>query len=324
MSSLRTRIVFVDGFATNPGDLSWTALEALGDFTAYDRSAASEVIARLDGVQAVITNKVPLPREVQAALPHLKYIGVAATGYNIVDVVAAREFGITVTNIPSYGTHSVAQHTIALLLELTNRVGAHAADTRAGGWARNPDWSYSLAPSIELAGKTLGIVGFGRIGQQTARIAHALGMNIAAYDHRPESKRVDDFPVTWLTLDGLLETADVVSLHCPLVDSTRGLINAASLKRMKRSALLLNASRGPLVVETDLAEALELGVIAGAGLDVLSQEPPVDGSPLLSARNCVVTPHNAWASTEARSRLIRMLAENLAAWLAGSPRNVVS
>ncbi len=324
MSSPRTSIVFVDGYATNPGDLSWSALEALGDFTAYDRSAASEVIARLDGVQAVITNKVPLPREVQAALPHLKYIGVAATGYNIVDVIAARELGITVTNIPSYGTHSVAQHTIALLLELTNRVGAHAADTRAGGWARNPDWSYSLAPSIELAGKTLGIVGFGRIGQQTARIAHALGMKIAAYDHRPESKRVDAFPVTWLTLDGLLEAADVVSLHCPLVDSTRGLINAASLKRMKRSALLLNASRGPLVVETDLAEALELGVIAGAGLDVLSQEPPVAGSPLLSARNCVVTPHNAWASTEARSRLIRMLADNLAAWLAGTPRNVVS
>ena len=324
MSSAPTRIIFLDGYAANPGDLSWASLQALGDFTAHDRSTPDQVVERLAGAQAAITNKVPLPRSVQAACPQLKYIGVAATGYNIVDVAAARELGITVTNIPSYGTHSVAQHTIALLLELTNRVGAHAADTRAGGWAANPDWSYSLAPSTELAGKTLGIVGFGRIGQQTARIAHALGMKIAAYDHRPETKHVDDFPVTWLSLDGLLETADVISLHCPLVDSTRGLIQASSLKKMKRSALLVNASRGPLVVEPDLAEALELGIIAGAGLDVLAQEPPVDGSPLLGARNCIVTPHNAWASTEARTRLVQMLADNLAAWQAGTPRNVVS
>ena len=324
MSSPRARIIFLDGYATNPGDLSWAGLEALGGFTSYDRSAPGEVMPRLQGVRAVITNKVPFPRERQAALPDLKYIGVAATGYNIVDVVAARELGITVTNIPSYGTHSVAQHTIALLLELTNCVGAHAADTRAGGWARNPDWSYSLTPAVELAGKTLGIIGFGRIGQQTARIAHALGMKIAAYDHRPETKHVADFPFTWMTLDALLESADVLSLHCPLVDATRGLINAVSLKRMKRSALLLNASRGPLAVESDLAEALELGIIAGAGLDVLSQEPPVDGSPLLAARNCVVTPHNAWASTEARSRLLQMAVDNLAAWLAGAPQNVVS
>jgi len=317
------KIVVLDGYALNPGDLSWDALAALGELTVHDRSAAGEIDRRCEEADAVLTNKCSFPRERIERLTALRYIGVLATGFNIVDVAAARERGVAVTNIPTYGTHSVAQHTIALLLELANRVGRHSADVESGGWRRNPDWSYSLDPSIELAGKTFGVIGFGRIGQQTARIAHAMGMKIVAYDetmtHAPS-----DLPFEWISLKGLLEESDVVSLHCPLVEDTRGLINAQTLKRMKKTAFLLNASRGPLVVEEDLAEELNSGGIAGAGIDVLNEEPPVSGSLLIGAKNCVITPHMAWASTEARSRLLGMAVENLRAWIDGTPKNVVT
>lgn len=262
---------------------------------------------------AVLVNKTPLRAATLAKLPHLKYIGVLATGYNIVDVEAARAQGITVTNVPTYGTQSVAQLTIALLLELCHHVGMHGEAVRAGEWNSNPDWSFWKLPLVELAGKTFGCIGYGRIGAQTAKVAEALGMKVQIHSRSQG-----------LPLDKLLSTSDVISLHCPLTPETKGLIAASQLGRMKQSAFLLNTARGPLIVEQDLADALNAGRIAGAGLDVLSVEPPVQGSPLFSARNCIVTPHIAWATTEARTRLMEIAIENLAAFRQGAARNVVS
>lgn len=316
------KIVVLDGYCTNPGDLSWSALKNIGDVEIFDRTAPDEVLVRTTGADAVFTNKTALPGSLLNQLPKLKYIGVLATGYNIVDLPAARERGITVTNIPSYGTHSVGQHAIALLLELTNQVALHSAATCQGEWSANPDWSFTRSPLMELAGKEFGVVGFGRIGQQTARIAHALGMKIKAYDHNM-NKDPKDYPFTWISLKGLLEECDVVSLHCPLVEDTRGIINAQTLKRMKPTALLLNTSRGPLIDEQALADALNQQQIAGAGLDVLNEEPPVSGSPLFSAKNCIITPHNAWATKEARERLLSLAIDNLQSWVNGHPQNVV-
>jgi glycerate dehydrogenase len=315
--------VVLDGYALNPGDLSWEGLERLGEVRVFDRTLAPEVASRAAGAAAVLTNKTPLGADTLRQLPDLKYIGVLATGYDVVDTAAARACGVVVTNIPIYGTSSVAQFVFALLLELCHNVGQHAAAVRAGEWTRNPDWSFRKSPLVELSGKTMGIIGFGRIGRQTARIAGALGMAVAACDSRQtDPPPLDGF--RWASAEQVLRESDVVSLHAPLLPDTRGIVNARSLGWMKPSAFLINTSRGPLVVDRDLADALNAGRIAGAGLDVLSVEPPAQTNPLLSARNCLVTPHMAWATREARSRLMDLAAGNLAAWAADAPRNVVA
>lgn len=317
------KIVVLDGYCLNPGDLSWDALRELGELEVHDRTPSGELLSRAAGATAVFSNKTPLSAQTLASLPDLRFIGVLATGYNVIDTAAARERGIRVANIPTYGTQSVGQHAIALLLEFTNRVAAHAVASRTGAWSRSPDWSYTAAPLAELAGKTMGIVGFGRIGQQTGRVAHALGMKVTAHDSNMNQGPAD-YPFEWISLKGLLEESDVVSLHCPLFPETKGMINAQTLKRMKRSAILINTSRGPLIEDQALADALNDGVIAGAALDVLSEEPPPADHPLLGAKNCIVTPHIAWATREARERLLGMAVENLRAWLDGAPRNVVN
>ncbi len=317
------KIVVLDGYALNPCDLSWDGLSRLGELQVFDRTAAADVASRAAGAAIVLTNKTPLGAAALRQLPGLKYIGVLATGYDVVDTAAARELGIVVTNIPIYGTASVAQFVFALLLELCHNVGLHAAAVRAGEWTRNPDWSFRKSPLLELAGKTMGIIGFGRIGRQTARIADAMGMTVAASDPRQsDAPPLDGF--RWASAEEVLRESDVVSLHAPLLPDTRGIVNARSLEWMKPTAFLINTSRGPLVVDRDLADALNAGGIAGAGLDVLSLEPPAESNPLLTARNCLVTPHMAWATREARSRLMDLAAGNIAAWASGAPRNVVA
>ena len=313
------KIVILDGYCLNPGDLSWDGLRALGEVTVHDRTAAADTASRLDGAEVVFTNKTALTAGVFDAAPTLRYAGVLATGYNIVDVASARARGITVTNIPTYGTASVAQHAFALLLELTQHVGLHDQAVRNGEWSRSPDWCFSKTPLIELAGKTIGIVGYGRIGRATAAIGRAFGMRILAADALENGTDAE-----WRSIDGLLRESDAVSLHCPLTPETTGLMNAARLRLMKPAAFLLNTSRGPLIVNQDLADALNAGVIAGAGLDVLDFEPPQQGNPLIGAKNCIVTPHMAWATKEARARLMDIAVGNLRAFLAGAPANVVS
>jgi glycerate dehydrogenase len=317
------KIAVLDGYALNPGDLNWDGLRQLGDVTVYDRTRVDEVLERAAGAQAIFTNKTALPGYILEQLPGLRYIGVLATGYNVVDVDTARARGIVVANIPTYGTSSVAQFVFALLLELCHNVGLHADAVRAGEWSHNPDWTFWKSPLVELAGKTMGIVGFGRIGRQTGRIADAMGMRVLANDtNQTNAPDYDGF--TWAGFEDLLREADVVSLHSPLFPETLGMINARTLALMKPSAFLINTSRGPLVIDQELANALNNGVIAGAGLDVLSVEPPAGNNPLLGARNCIVTPHIAWATREARSRLMELAVQNLAAWASGAPRNVIT
>jgi glycerate dehydrogenase len=315
------RIVVLDGYTLNPGDLSWEPLQQLGDCQLFDRSAPEEVVPRLQNAEAAFTNKVVISREAMLKLPDLRYIGVTATGFNIVDVVAAKERSITVTNVPAYGTDSVAQATIALLLELSNHVGHHAQTVREGRWNKCPDFCYWDYPLVELAGLTLGIIGYGRIGEQVAKIAQAFGMRIIATVHRPKNL---DSSIQSVDLETLLRQSDFVSLHCPLTPETRGLINRQRLALMKPGAFLLNTSRGPLIVEEDLAEALHAKRIAGAGLDVLSVEPPLTQNPLFSAPNCFITPHHAWATRAARQRLMTVAVENIRRFIAGKPQNVVS
>jgi glycerate dehydrogenase len=312
------RIVVLDGFALNPGDLSWADLEAIGEVQVYDRTPESQIEPRAGNATAVLTNKTPLRSATLERLPQLRYIGVLATGYDIVDVKAAASRNITVTNIPTYGTASVAQFTFALLLELCHHVQRHADDVRSGGWSRNPDWSYHLAPLVELAGKTMGLIGYGRIGQNVGQIARAFGMQVIAHDVAMSG--MDEL----VGLDDLLRTADAVSLHCPLTENNRGLIRTETLSLMKPSALLINTARGPLVVAEDLADALNGDRLAGAALDVLQAEPPQPNNPLLHAKNCLVTPHIAWATKEARARLMGIAVENLRLFLEGRPRNLVS
>jgi glycerate dehydrogenase len=313
------KITVLDGHCLNPGDLNWDALSALGELTVHDRTPADAIVERCAGAAAAFTNKTPFSEATLDALPDLKYIGVLATGYNIVDVRAAAARGVTVTNIPTYGTHSVAQFAIALLLEL-----CHSEAVHAGEWSASPDWSFWKTPQVELAGKVFGVVGFGRIGRQTASIAAALGMHIVAYDTNRSEPPLPGVSFRWMELDDLLAASDVVSLHCPLFPDNRGFINAQRLKLMKPTSYLLNTSRGPLIVEADLAEALNAGWIAGAGIDVIAQEPPVDGSPLFGARNCILTPHIAWATLEARARLMDIAVTNFKAFLNAAPVNVVS
>jgi len=314
------KIVVIDGGTLNPGDLSWQALESCGAYEVYSNSTPEEIITRCRDAQAVLTNKAPISRAMLASLPELRYIGVTATGFNVVDVQAAAERGIVVTNVPTYGTASVAQMALALLLELTQRVGHHSQTVHEGRWSKAPGFSYWDYPLIELAGLTMGIVGCGRIGQATARLAAAFGMHVIGYRglHRrtPGPEDVD--------LDTLLASSDVVSLHCPLTEETRGLINADRLACMKPGALLINTGRGPLIDEAALAAALASGHLGGAGLDVLSVEPPAGDQPLLRAPNCLITPHVAWASRAARQRLIAASAANVAAILAGDPIHVVN
>ena len=316
----RMKIVVLDGYTLNPGDLSWDDIKVLGETVFHDRSARDEVIDRLQGADATLTNKIPIDRRAMEALPNLQYIGVTATGFNIIDIQAAKERGITVTNVPAYGTNSVAQATFALLLELTNRVGHHAQTVRDGRWNRCPDFCYWDFPLVELANLNFGIIGYGRIGQQVATIARAFGMNILATPSRSQSTN----DVRMMKVEQLLSESDVISLHCPLTPETKNLINAEHLSLMKRSAFLLNTSRGPLIVEADLAAALHNQLIAGAGLDVLTVEPPVERSPLFSAPNCFITPHQAWATRAARQRLMNVTTQNLKAWINKNPQNVVS
>ena len=303
----RMKIVVLDGYTLNPGDLSWDDIKVLGETVFHDRSARDEVIDRLQGADATLTNKIPIDRRAMEALPNLQYIGVTATGFNIIDIQAAKERGITVTNVPAYGTNSVAQATFALLLELTNRVGHHAQTVRDGRWNRCPDFCYWDFPLVELANLNFGIIGYGRIGQQVATIARAFGMNILATPSRSQSTN----DVRMMKVEQLLSESDVISLHCPLTPETKNLINAEHLSLMKRSAFLLNTSRGPLIVEADLAAALHNQLIAGAGLDVLTVEPPVERSPLFSAPNCFITPHTAGGHINEFHRLVAHFLENL-------------
>jgi glycerate dehydrogenase len=317
------KIVVLDGHALNPGDLSWEGLRAFGELQVFDRTAEDQIGARAHDAEIVLTNKTELSAQTLRQLKKTRYIGVLATGYDNVDVRVARELGITVTNVPTYGTASVAQFTFALLLELCHHVGLHSEATRAGEWSRSEDFSFWRTPLIELAGKTIGILGMGRIGWRVAELAVAFEMRVVAAD---EVKRpVPAWPgFRWCEVDELLADADVVSLHCPLLPQTQGIINAKSLAKMKPSAFLINTSRGPLIVEQDLADALNSGRIAGAAVDVLSSEPPTSDNPLLRAKNCIVTPHIAWATKEARTRLLEAAVSNLRAFLDGHPANVVN
>lgn len=311
------KIVILDGYALNPGDLSWEAFEAMGDLTVYDRTPPELVEERIRGAQIVYTNKTVLSRSVIENAASLAFIGVLATGVNIVDLDAARERGIPVANVPAYSTDSVAQMTIALILELCLHVGEHSRLVHAGEWTSSPDFCFWRYPLIELAGKTLGIVGLGSIGRAVAKIAAAFGMRVIAYRGRGEG-------VEMRTLEELLAEADIVSLHCPLTADNRHMINADALSRMKKGAFLINTARGPLVDEAALAEALCSGHIAGAAVDVVSSEPIPAENPLLSAPNCIITPHIAWAPYAARVRLMKIAAENLRAFLDGKPTNVVN
>jgi glycerate dehydrogenase len=317
------RIVILDGYTTNPGDLDWGPVAALGELVVHDRTPDEEIVARAAGAEAVLTNKTPLAAATLAALPGLRYVGVLATGVNVVDLAAAAAAGVTVTNVPGYSTPGVAQAVFALLLELTNQTGALSASARAGRWQACEDFCYWDGELVELDGLTFGIVGYGAIGRRVAGIARALGMRVvAASRSRPAGTSHDG--VEFHSLDDVFRTADVVSLHCPLTPATKQLVNAARLAAMKPSAYLVNTARGGLVDEQALADALAAGRIAGAGLDVLTQEPPRDGSPLLKSPNCVITPHVAWATRKARARLIAAAAANLAAFREGRPQNVVA
>lgn len=316
------QIVVLDGYTENPGDLSWEAFEVLGELTVYDRTPAEQIVERIGKAEAVIVNKTPITAEIMEACPNIRYIGVLATGYNVIDVAAARERGIAVTNIPSYGTWAVGQFAIALLLEICHHVAHHDQAVHEGRWSSNPDWCFWDYPLIELAGKTMGIIGFGRIGQVTGQIAKAMGMKVIAYDNYPT--KAGRTIAEYVDLDKLLEKADVISLHCPLFPETEGIINRETISRMKDGVILLNNSRGPLIVEEDLAEALVSGKVYAAGLDVVKEEPIRPDNPLLQAPNCLITPHISWAPKESRGRLMNIAAENLKAFAEGNPVNVVN
>lgn len=318
---LAMHIVILDGGSTNPGDVSWAPLRALGSVTVYDSTKPEEIVERAKNAEAVILNRNVISREIMQKLPKLRFIGLLATGYNTVDVKAAGELGITVCNVPLYCVETVAQQAFALLLELCNHTEKISAATRGGDWDKAETMSHSTHPLFELYGKTLGIVGFGHIGQTVAKLGAALGMKILVYSR---TKRELPERYQWAELDALFKNADVVSLHCPLTDETRGLVNAERLNLMKPTAFLINTARGAVVDEAALAEALNSGRIAGAGLDVLVHEPPKKDDPLLTAQNCIVTPHIAWASRDARARLIKTVAENLKEFRNGTPQNVVS
>lgn len=318
------KIVVLDGYTENPGDLSWDGLKAFGDLTVYDRTGSDiqTIISRIGQADVVVTNKTPIPCSVLDACPSIRMIALLATGYNVVDVAAAHEKGVPVCNVPAYGTAAVAQFAIAMLLEICHHVAAHSQAVHEGRWASSVDWCFWDYPLIELAGKTMGVIGFGRIGQQTAAIARAMGMNIIAYDtHETASGRALG---QYVSLDELLKSADVITLHCPLFADNQGIINKTTIAQMKDGVIILNNARGQLIVEADLAEALSSGKVYAAGLDVACTEPILHDSPLLNAPNCLITPHISWAPKESRQRIMDMTIENIRAFAAGMPINVVN
>ena len=316
------KIVVLDGYTANPGDISWESWNSLGEVTVYDRTAPSELLGRAEGADAILTNKVIISKETMQQLPSLKYIGVLATGYNVVDIPAAHELGITVTNIPAYSTSSVAQMVFAHLLNITHHVAEHNADVVSGRWQDCEDFCFRRCSLLELDGMSIGIVGFGNTGSATARIAYSFGMKVLAFSSKPQDQ-LPDYVTKVDSLDQLFSICDVVSLHCPLTDSTRHLVNATRLKLMKPTAIVINTGRGPLVNDQDLADALNSGQIYAAGIDVLTQEPPRDGNPLIGARNCFITPHIAWATDAARKRLMQIALDNVRAFIEGKAMNVV-
>lgn len=318
-------IVVLDGYSLNPGDLCWDELMKLGNVTIFDRTPENTIVERAQGAQLLLSNKTPLSATTLQQLPDLRYIGVLATGYDVIDVKAAELQRVMVTNIPSYGTDSVAQFVFALLFELCHQVGLHANSVQRGTWTASADWCYWKTPLVELSGKTMGIIGAGRIGLQTARIANALGMQVIALNGSEETDRAVPFDgFRWVPKEELFRNSDVISLHCPLTTETEAIINKAHLNLMKSNAFLINTARGKLVNEMDLAQALDERRIAGAALDVLSHEPPPADHPLFHASNCIITPHIAWATKEARGRLLQIAVDNVRSFLEGKPQNVVS
>ena len=319
------KIVVIDGYVENPGDLSWEGFEKLGEFTVYDRCPLDdedEAIRRIGDADALIANKTPITKKIIDACPNLKYIGVMATGYNVVDYRTARERGIPVTNIPSYGTAAVGQFAIALLLEICHHIGHHDRAVKEGRWEKSADWCFWDYPLIELAGKTLGIIGFGRIGQTSGRIARALGMEVLANDEAQTEAGAKI--AAYVSRDEIYARSDVISLHCPLFPATEGMINRESIARMKDGVIIINNSRGQLIVEQDLADALNSGKVYAAGVDVVSSEPIKGDNPLLKAKNCIITPHISWAPKESRGRLMEIAVNNLRAFIDGEPVNVVN
>ncbi len=317
------KIVVLDGYTLNPGDLSWSGLEDLGEVTLYDRTPKGEIIQRIEDAEVVITNKTPLSEEVFTNCPKIKYVGVLATGYNVVDIEAAKSNGVVVTNIPTYGTTAVGQFVFALLLELCHHVGDHSSAVKSGDWGSSKDFCFWNYPLVELADKTFGILGFGRIGQNAAKVAQGFGMKVIAYDPTMEIGETVAGATT-VSLDTLFVESDVISLHCPLFPETEGIINKDSISKMKDGVKIINTSRGPLIKECDLAEALNSGKVSGAAVDVLAVEPPKGLNTLMKAKNCIVTPHIAWAPKESRSRLMDIAVANLKDFLNGSPVNVVN
>lgn len=315
------KIIVLDGYAANPGDLSWDDFKSLGDVTIYDRTSPDELLERASDADMLLTNKVVLDATAIDKLPKLKYIGVLATGYNVVDTKAAHDRGIIVTNIPAYSTDSVAQMAFAHILNITQRVGHYADENRKGRWTDSPDFCYWDTPLTELSGKTIGIIGLGHTGSATARIALAFGLKVIAFT----SKNAESLPegIRKVSLDELFSESDIVSLHCPLTETTKEMVNASRLRQMKPDAILINTGRGPLVNEQDLADALNQGIIAAAGVDVLSAEPPKADNPLLKAKNCYITPHIAWATKEARVRLMDIAVDNVRKFISGNPVNIV-
>lgn len=317
------KIVVLDGYTENPGDLSWDELGKLGDLTVYDRTADGDIVSRIGDAELVITNKTPISRDTLERCPSVRYIGVLATGYNVVDTGAAKEKGIPVTNIPAYGTETVAQYAISLLLEICGHVGHHSEAVHGGRWESCEDFCFWDFPMIELCGKTMGIIGYGKIGQATGRIAQAFGMKVLAFANhrRPE---LESETCRYTDLEELLEKSDVISLHCPLFPDTEGIINRETIAKMKDGVIIINNSRGQLIVEQDLADALESGKVLAAGVDVVSTEPIKGDNPLLKAPNCIITPHISWAAKEARERLMNIAVDNVKQFLAGTPVNVVN
>ncbi len=316
------RIVVLDGYTLNPGDNPWTTVASLGELVVYQRTALDQIVPRAAEADMVLTNKTPLSAATLAQLPRLRFISVLATGYHIVDTAAARARGIAVSHVPEYGTDSVAQHVLAVLLHFCHQPALHDRLIREGQWQQCGDFCFWETRLIELTGKRLGIVGFGRIGRRVGELAHALGLEVLAYDIRPANPPAYQ-PFSWQSIEVIFEESDVVTLHCPQTPDNAGMVNRALLSRMKPTALLINAARGGLVHEQDLADALNQGTLAGAALDVLSREPPSADQPLLRAKNCLLTPHIAWATLEARRRMMAITAENVAAFLQGKPQNVV-
>lgn len=317
------KIVVLDGYAINPGDLSWDAIGELGELIVYDRTPANKIQERITGAEIVLTNKVVLTRDTLEKAENLKYIGVMATGYNVVDISAAVNRGIIVTNVPAYSTNSVAQLVIALILEFCHHVGEHSRAVRKGAWTESKDFTFWNYPLVELSGKTLGIIGYGTIGQAVAKLAVAFGMEVLVYT-RTIKKELETETIKFAELEDVLSKSDYISIHCPLTEDTKGLINKYTISKMKETAILINTSRGPVIIEQDVADALNVNRLAGAAVDVVSVEPILENNPLLKANNCIITPHFAWAPFEARTRLMATLAKNIKAFIVGDPQNVVN